>query len=72
MAGKIINDNLFKILDRREAIKKSLELAKKGDLVLFTGKGAEQSICLANGQKLPWDEREVVREEIVESMRLDK
>jgi len=72
MAGKQININLFKILDRREAIHKALELAKKGDLVLFTGKGAEQSICITNGQKLPWDEREVVREEIVESLRIDK
>lgn len=72
MAGKQINVDLFKILDRREAIKKALELAKKGDLVLFTGKGAEQSICVANGQRFPWDEREVVREEIVELMRIDK
>lgn len=72
MAGKKNNVDLFKILDRREGIKKALTLAKKGDLVLFTGKGAEQSICLANGQKFPWDEREVVREEIVELIRIDK
>lgn len=65
MAGKIINQDLFKILDRREAIKKALELAEKDDLVLLTGKGAEQAICLANGQKMPWDEREVARQEIV-------
>ena len=72
MAGKKINVDLFKILDRREAIQKALTLAKKGDLVLFTGKGAEQSICIANGQKFPWDEREVVREEIIELIRIDK
>lgn len=72
MAGKQNNVNLFKIMDRRDGIKKALTLAKKGDLVLFTGKGAEQSICLSNGQKLPWDERDVVREEIVELLRIDK
>ncbi|MFA5183946.1 MAG: UDP-N-acetylmuramyl-tripeptide synthetase [Patescibacteria group bacterium] len=72
MAGKRINIDLFKILDRREAIRKALSLAKEGDLVLFTGKGAEQSICLAAGQKMPWDEREAVREELVELMRIDK
>lgn len=71
-AGKVLNSNLFKILDRREAIKKALELAEEGDLVLFTGKGAEQYICLANGKKIPWDERVVVREEIVEKMCVDK
>lgn len=71
-AGKEIDKNLFKILDRREAIKKALELAEKDDIVLFTGKGAEQSICLADGQKMSWDEREVVKEEIVEKMCIDK
>jgi UDP-N-acetylmuramoyl-L-alanyl-D-glutamate--2,6-diaminopimelate ligase len=72
MVGKEINKDLFKILDRREAIKKALELAEKGDLVLFTGKGAEQSICAANGVKLPWDEREAVKSAIVEKMCIDK
>lgn len=72
MLGKELNVNLFKILDRREAIKKALELAEKDDIVLFTGKGAEQSICLAEGQKIAWDEREVVKEEIVEKMCIDK
>ncbi|MFA5154850.1 MAG: UDP-N-acetylmuramyl-tripeptide synthetase [Patescibacteria group bacterium] len=72
MAGKQINVDLFKILDRREAIRKALSLAKKEDLVLFTGKGAEQSICLAQGTKMPWDERQVVREELEELMHIDK
>jgi len=51
------------ILDRREAIKKALELARQGDVVIITGKGCEPSICLANNQKIPWDDREVVRQE---------
>lgn len=71
-AGKIIGKNLFKFLDRREGIKKALELAEEGDLVLFTGKGAEQHICLANGKKMPWDERLVVEQEIVDKMCVDK
>ncbi len=63
-AGKVLNTNLFKILDRREAIKKALILAEEGDMILFTGKGAEQHICVAHGEKIPWDERLVVKEEI--------
>ncbi len=59
--GKKLDKNLFKILDRREAIKKALSLAKKNDIVLITGKGSEQAICLANGEKMKWDDREVVR-----------
>ena len=64
-AGKIENVNLFKILDRRQAIRKALELSQSNDLVLLTGKGAEQAICLANGKKQFWDERNVVKEELI-------
>lgn len=71
-AGKILGQSLFKILDRREAIKKALSLAEKGDLVLLTGKGAEQFICGPYGEKLAWDERVVVREELVERLCIDK
>jgi len=70
--GKELDKDLFKVLDRREGIKKALELATKDDLLLFTGKGAEQYICLANGTKLPWNEREVVRAEIVDKLGIDK
>ncbi|MEI8361132.1 MAG: UDP-N-acetylmuramyl-tripeptide synthetase [bacterium] len=62
--GKKNQENLFKILDRREAIAKAISLAGSGDIVLITGKGSEQAICLANGVKQPWDDRMVVREEI--------
>ena len=61
-AGKELDKNLFKILDRREAIKKALILAQDDDLVLITGKGAEQFICGANGKKIKHDDRHVVRE----------
>lgn len=53
-----------KILDRREAINKALSLAHAGDTVVITGKGAEHCIASKNGQKIPWDDREVVREEL--------
>jgi len=52
-----------KILDRREAIREALKLAKEGDVVVITGKGCEPSICVAGGRKIPWDDRKVVREE---------
>lgn len=53
----------FKILNRRMAIKKSLELAKENDVVIITGKGAEPYIMKAGGKKIPWDDRKIVREE---------
>ncbi|MFA5128400.1 MAG: UDP-N-acetylmuramoyl-L-alanyl-D-glutamate--2,6-diaminopimelate ligase [Patescibacteria group bacterium] len=54
--------NLFKILDRGEAITKALSLARENDLVIITGKGSEQAICVANNKKIPWDDRGKVRE----------
>jgi len=56
--------NLFEILDRREAIKKALSLAEPGDIVILTGKGGEVWMCGPNGEKIPWNEREVVEEEL--------
>jgi len=53
---------VYKILDRREAIRKSLELARPGDAVIITGKGCEPWMCLANGKKIPWDDKKIVRE----------
>jgi len=52
-----------KFLDRREAIRRALGLAKKNDIVVITGKGCEPSICVKNGKKIPWDDRMVVKEE---------
>lgn len=53
-----------KILDRKEAIRKSLEYAGNGDTVVITGKGCEPWIIEAHGKKIPWDDRKVVREEL--------
>jgi UDP-N-acetylmuramoyl-L-alanyl-D-glutamate--2,6-diaminopimelate ligase len=54
---------VHKILDRREAIREALKLAKEGDIVVITGKGCEPSICVKGGKKIPWDDRKVVKEE---------
>lgn len=61
-AGKEPHVSLYKILDRSRAIHKALSLANDHDLVLITGKGAEQYICSKNGSKIPHDDRAVVKE----------
>lgn len=53
-----------KILDRREAIREAVKFASAGDTVIITGKGAEPWIAGPAGTKIPWDDREVVREEL--------
>ncbi|MGB9743278.1 MAG: Mur ligase family protein [Minisyncoccales bacterium] len=61
--GKTRNKDLFVIEDRRSGIRKALSLAGANDIVLITGKGAEQSMVIG-GQKLSWDDRQIVREEL--------
>ena len=61
-AGKVRSENIYRILDRRDALTLAVSLADDGDLVLATGKGSEQAICVGSGRKVPWDEREVLRE----------
>jgi len=61
-AGKTENENLFIVVDRWRGIEKALSLAKEGDVVVITAKGTEPFIGVANGEKIPWDDRSVARE----------
>lgn len=56
-------ENYQKILDRRQAIKTALQLAKSGDIIVFTGKGSETKIMLKD-KFIPWNEKEVVLDEL--------
>lgn len=60
-AGKKDGVNLFRILDRQDAIDAAVSMAKPGDLVLITGKGSEPVMAVANGKTVPWDDRDAVR-----------
>ena len=53
---------VLKILDRREAIREAIKIAKPNDIVVITGKGCEPCI-IEKGKRIPWDDREVVKEE---------
>lgn len=49
------------VADRREAIKKALKEAKKGDVVVLTGMGHETTRNMG-GQEIPWSDGAVARE----------
>lgn len=51
----------YRIYDRREAIKKAVSLAERGDILLVTGKGAETSMAIG-AERIPWNERLVIEE----------
>ena len=57
---------VYKLIDRREAIKKAIFLAKEGDAVIITGKGCEPWLHLEKGKKIPWDERKITEEILLE------
>jgi UDP-N-acetylmuramoyl-L-alanyl-D-glutamate--2,6-diaminopimelate ligase len=52
---------VIRIPDRKEAIQAAIQMAKKGDLVLITGKSQEGSMNYGKGEE-PWDEYKMVRE----------
>ena len=53
--------NYTVIVDRIEAIKEAIKMAKKNDIIILAGKGHEtyQEI---NGEKFPFDERTIIKE----------
>lgn len=51
-----------RLLDRSGAIKSAVNLAGAGDVIVITGKGCEPWLMIEGGKKIPWDDREVVRE----------
>jgi UDP-N-acetylmuramyl tripeptide synthase len=55
---------VLKILDRKEAIETAISLAKEGDIVICTGKGAEEFIHVAFGKKIPWSDKNVILEAV--------
>src|SRR6185369_12387542 len=60
-SGKVQGRNLYKILNRPEAMCFAVSLAKAGDTVLFLGKGHEKTIERGLDGAEPWDEMGEVR-----------
>jgi UDP-N-acetylmuramoyl-L-alanyl-D-glutamate--2,6-diaminopimelate ligase len=50
------------LVDRREAIERTVGQASPGDVVVIAGKGHEQGQEFADGVKLPFDDVEVARD----------
>ena len=60
--GLGLGDKRFEtIIDREKAIAKGISYAKKGDVVIITGKGHEKSLCRGR-KEYPWSDRECVLE----------
>jgi UDP-N-acetylmuramoyl-L-alanyl-D-glutamate--2,6-diaminopimelate ligase len=61
--GKTKDKNIFIEIDRQKAINLAMNMAKKGDIVLVTGKGSEQGMVVGD-TIVSWDDRNAVRKSI--------
>lgn len=66
MKTEINSEKLEIELDRKKAIKRAIQKAEKGGVVLITGKGTDPYIMRANGEKEPWSDHEKVKEVLEE------
>lgn len=64
--NKELSKNYWKILDRRAAIKKALQIAKPGDYIVVTGKGAEETMAIGD-ERIEWNDKKVIQEILQES-----
>lgn len=62
---------VFIIHDRKEAIQFAINLAQKGDVVLMTGKGHEQSMNYGKGEE-PWDETQTAKDAVAAKVRSER
>jgi UDP-N-acetylmuramoyl-L-alanyl-D-glutamate--2,6-diaminopimelate ligase len=67
--GAVEGRNLFRVKDRGQAVRRALQMAEAGDVVLVCGKGHEQSMCFGEVE-YPWDDRLAVRAALSELLKL--
>jgi UDP-N-acetylmuramoyl-L-alanyl-D-glutamate--2,6-diaminopimelate ligase len=61
-----LNRNYWKVLDRASAIHKAIKEAKKNDVVLITGKGAEEVMAVGLHDFIPFSDRAIAKAELKE------
>ena len=66
-AGGLEGQNFWRIPDRGEAIRKAVQMAQPGDLVIVCGKGHEQSMCFAKTE-YAWDDRQALQAALAERL----
>lgn len=60
-----LNRNYWKVIDRSQAIHKAIKEAKKNDVVLITGKGAESVMAVGIDKFIPFSDREISKSELI-------
>jgi UDP-N-acetylmuramoyl-L-alanyl-D-glutamate--2,6-diaminopimelate ligase len=63
-------ESFWRIPDRGEAIRYAIHQAEPGDVVIFCGKGHEQSMCFG-AVEYPWDDRIAMRAALSELLGVE-
>jgi UDP-N-acetylmuramoyl-L-alanyl-D-glutamate--2,6-diaminopimelate ligase len=61
--------SFWRVPDRGEAIRRAVQMASPGDVVLACGKGHEQSMAFGEVE-YPWDDRAAMRAALAEHLRI--
>jgi UDP-N-acetylmuramyl-tripeptide synthetase len=65
-----LNTNYWKILDRHQAIAKAIDIAQRGDIIIITGKGAEEVMAVGLETFEPFSDRRVVHYELAKRFKV--
>ncbi len=63
ISNKKENETFWKIPDRRQAIRRALQLASAGDIIVVTGMGNFETMIIGC-EKIPWSDKGVIQEEL--------
>jgi UDP-N-acetylmuramoyl-L-alanyl-D-glutamate--2,6-diaminopimelate ligase len=70
-AGGVEGKTFYCVPDRGEALRRAVQMAQAGDIVISCGKGHEQSMCFGTVE-YPWDDRIALRSALAERMGLSE
>jgi len=65
--GGVEGETFLRVPDRGEALRKAVEMAQPGDMVIACGKGHEQSMCFGEIE-YAWDDRTALRAALAERL----
>lgn len=68
IVNKVLDETLFVIPDRRCAIQKAICLAGSDDIIVVSGKGAEETMAVGS-ECIPWNDKRVILEVLEEIRR---
>ena len=63
-------ETFWRVPDRGQAIRRALQMARPGDVVMVCSKGHEQSMCFGEVEH-PWDDRVAVRAALAEHLGVE-